>query len=790
MMLRDEGRLPTAASERAGRRATRAAAEADPVPSNDVKSVLIVDDVELVRKIHAGHVGKLGYRTIEAGEGAEAVRLYGENHAGIQGILLDVMMPVMDGYQTATEIRAMEEKQALRRMPIIAVTSLTDEEIKWADKSTAFDCHVDKPTSMSKLANIFESMSMTPDLRVSDTLATGTASATLFDPHGLKRNRALNGASSSDTDGSGPIDGSNEGSENGRKGSNSDSNRDGMRSSGGSGNEDPAVYVSPRSEHRVRSPGPDNRSRRPASGGTTGAASSKEQTSNDGSGQGSADEEGDLKSTMDKAKTPANARPAEGKADEVAGSEPAVTETATKATTRARTTVGSAPANETATTAQLIEEEQAAIPCARCGSDKTRFCYYNNGLASQPRYYCRSCQRYWTDGGALRNLPKGSGRRKDRGPANAAPSAPATDPAVVKQVPVPGVAQAQNEMQRAIMLLMTQVVGFDVNHAANHAGAVASRAGEQVAQSVLHKLGHSSEAIEMAVSVAKLTGWRIGISVSAVATAAVSQGLNPAEIASLIATQLPFLADALVREVSEQVKSMKLTRKSPSGDSNSGGSGGTGENAENAGKSATSAKSNSTTTGVDVTPITISNLQNMQAQAMQRWMNDLQNMGLVAAAAGGAPKPAVAIARASSQSDGASALVKGAEAMRAAITHASAVEARKPSSRSMEATLRTSLPIPPRPSSSTATINTTSTGAFSAPVPARRVATPAPPPVGGFMMGQPPTWLAMMQRMASAMPQPGGSSTSQSQPREDALKSMEAMGLLRKNPPSRNQNNE
>jgi hypothetical protein len=38
-------------------------------------------------------------------------------------------------------------------------------------------------------------------------------------------------------------------------------------------------------------------------------------------------------------------------------------------------------------------------PCARCNSNETRFCYYNNGLLSQPRHYCRACQRYWTEGG-------------------------------------------------------------------------------------------------------------------------------------------------------------------------------------------------------------------------------------------------------------------------------------------------------------------------------------------------------------------------------------------------------
>jgi CheY-like chemotaxis protein len=197
----------------------------------------------------------MGYQSIEAGEGAEALRLYGENHAEIQGILMDVMMPVMDGYETATGIRAMEEKQALRRMPIIAVTSLTDQELKKHASSEAFDCHVDKPTSMSKLATIFESMRMAPSLITAELQAVGAANAAKLDPHGTKRSH-LPVSSGDTTSDDGKHGGSNDGSseQNGRKGSNSDADPD-ARSSGDSGNEQ--RYVSKRAD------GPCNSSKRP-----------------------------------------------------------------------------------------------------------------------------------------------------------------------------------------------------------------------------------------------------------------------------------------------------------------------------------------------------------------------------------------------------------------------------------------------------------------------------------------------------------------------------------------------
>ncbi|KAG0575719.1 hypothetical protein M758_5G027000 [Ceratodon purpureus] len=52
------------------------------------------------------------------------------------------------------------------------------------------------------------------------------------------------------------------------------------------------------------------------------------------------------------------------------------------------------------------------IPCPRCQSMNTKFCYYNNYSVTQPRHFCRNCQRYWTVGGTLRNVPVGGGSRK------------------------------------------------------------------------------------------------------------------------------------------------------------------------------------------------------------------------------------------------------------------------------------------------------------------------------------------------------------------------------------------
>ncbi|XP_009623142.1 dof zinc finger protein DOF3.1-like [Nicotiana tomentosiformis] len=52
--------------------------------------------------------------------------------------------------------------------------------------------------------------------------------------------------------------------------------------------------------------------------------------------------------------------------------------------------------------------------CPRCDSNNTKFCYYNNYSLTQPRYFCKTCRRYWTQGGTLRNVPVGGGRRKGK----------------------------------------------------------------------------------------------------------------------------------------------------------------------------------------------------------------------------------------------------------------------------------------------------------------------------------------------------------------------------------------
>ncbi|KAJ8464970.1 hypothetical protein OPV22_027522 [Ensete ventricosum] len=63
---------------------------------------------------------------------------------------------------------------------------------------------------------------------------------------------------------------------------------------------------------------------------------------------------------------------------------------------------------------KVLKKPDKILPCPRCNSMDTKFCYYNNYNVSQPRHFCKNCQRYWTAGGTMRNVPVGAGRRKSK----------------------------------------------------------------------------------------------------------------------------------------------------------------------------------------------------------------------------------------------------------------------------------------------------------------------------------------------------------------------------------------
>ncbi|WVZ59746.1 hypothetical protein U9M48_009850 [Paspalum notatum var. saurae] len=95
-------------------------------------------------------------------------------------------------------------------------------------------------------------------------------------------------------------------------------------------------------------------------------------------------------------------------------------------TRKGGTTTGAAGGGGTAPPTAATQQQPPPPPpeqglrCPRCDSPNTKFCYYNNYSLSQPRHFCKTCRRYWTKGGALRNVPVGGGCRKNKRSRSAA----------------------------------------------------------------------------------------------------------------------------------------------------------------------------------------------------------------------------------------------------------------------------------------------------------------------------------------------------------------------------------
>jgi CheY-like chemotaxis protein len=84
-------------------------------------SVLVVDDDEAIRDVIAEVLRDEGYSVICAENGAEALRAIGrERHPDL--VLLDLMMPVMSGWEV---LEHLQESEELKRIPVVIVSAMT-----------------------------------------------------------------------------------------------------------------------------------------------------------------------------------------------------------------------------------------------------------------------------------------------------------------------------------------------------------------------------------------------------------------------------------------------------------------------------------------------------------------------------------------------------------------------------------------------------------------------------------------------------------------------------------------
>ena len=102
--------------------------------------ILIVDDEERLRKLVRDFLIREGYEVLEAFDGQEAIEVF-EEHPDIALILLDVMMPKKNGFETLKEIRLTSN------VPVIMLTAKSEEEDELNGFALGVDEYISKPFS-------------------------------------------------------------------------------------------------------------------------------------------------------------------------------------------------------------------------------------------------------------------------------------------------------------------------------------------------------------------------------------------------------------------------------------------------------------------------------------------------------------------------------------------------------------------------------------------------------------------------------------------------------------------
>lgn len=113
-------------------------------------TVLIVDDELRLRRVIADYLHIKGYRTIEAADGVEALEQFRHEHPDL--ILLDVMMPRMNGWQVCEEIRKTDNT------PILLLTARSEEEDELQGFGLGADEYIAKPFSLKILSARIEAV--------------------------------------------------------------------------------------------------------------------------------------------------------------------------------------------------------------------------------------------------------------------------------------------------------------------------------------------------------------------------------------------------------------------------------------------------------------------------------------------------------------------------------------------------------------------------------------------------------------------------------------------------------
>ncbi|MEM8960063.1 MAG: response regulator [Acidobacteriota bacterium] len=116
--------------------------------------VLIVEDNDLNRELLLRQLSLLGYQAEAVPSGQYGVDRFTASHYAI--VLLDIMMPGLDGYATARLMRRLEQDESRTRTPIVAVTANAYPENRDACYAAGMDDWLTKPYTLEELQDKLE----------------------------------------------------------------------------------------------------------------------------------------------------------------------------------------------------------------------------------------------------------------------------------------------------------------------------------------------------------------------------------------------------------------------------------------------------------------------------------------------------------------------------------------------------------------------------------------------------------------------------------------------------------
>jgi two-component system, cell cycle response regulator DivK len=116
--------------------------------SRDLK-VLLVEDVEDTRHFMRLELEEQGFIVFEAENGQVAVETAAREKPDV--ILMDLTLPLMDGFTAAKLIR---QNDALKNVPIIAITAHKEDDFRADAKASGFDAYVTKPIDVNWLKGL------------------------------------------------------------------------------------------------------------------------------------------------------------------------------------------------------------------------------------------------------------------------------------------------------------------------------------------------------------------------------------------------------------------------------------------------------------------------------------------------------------------------------------------------------------------------------------------------------------------------------------------------------------